>query len=196
MAHVHELRRMARGVRAGAINTKRLAAFGGKEINSFLATKYRDDLKDAIGRVHAQIGSGFGQYQRGRQIGSDEGYGNVWVSVHNDYMMIGWTGRQIEYLEYGTGLAAVQHPYAGELPSWYNPQAEGHAGGEYWFFRGEMINGWRPYAPYYKTYLRWARGMHNDELKDKFIELAKQRQATLIPIAKGSSKKVHIKIRG
>lgn len=189
MAHVHELRRMAKSVRVGAENKSGRALLGGKEFQEFLAEEYANELRYNIERALDVAGQ---SYALGRQVGSDAGHGKIRKRIYPDRVQITWVGRQIEYIEYGAGAPAVEHPYQGKMPSWYSPQAEGHAGGRYWFFRNTKIEGWKPYAPFYKTYLKWTNGLYNKKLKKKFQELMWQRKAALMPISK--FKKININV--
>ena len=181
MAHVHELRKMGKAIRAGGVSGTQKKLFVGGEFQQALGRRYAATLNENITKAHYAADV---SYATGKQLGSDAGWGKVETKLTPKGVTVNWVGRQIEYLEYGAGAPAVERPYQGSMPSWYKPQAEGHAGGRYWFFRGEKIEGWRPYAPFYKTYLQWKNGKFNKEVYDSFVKFAMRKKAELVPVSK------------
>lgn len=190
MAHAHRLRHMARSISIGTTKKGDRRLLLGKEFQTKMALVYVKTLEANRDKALELANVA---YVYGKQLGSDGGKGQVIATLTQRGFRIDWVGRQIEYIEYGAGAPAVEHPYQGHMPSWYSPQAEGHAGGRYWFFRDQMIEGWRPYAPYYKTYLQWKSGKYNDIIKELFNAHVKEKKARLLPVSKTSPFTITIK---
>ena len=152
MAHVHQIRRLAEEIRVGFIGKDGVTkSVKGKRTNKAIGQLFADDLNSQINVILHNLKF----YAQGKQAASNvDTHGIITVSADEYTSTVRWKGRRIAYIEYGAGAPAVGK-YKGDLPSWYQPQAEGHSGGDYWVFRGELINGWRPYAPYLRTYWIW-----------------------------------------
>lgn len=75
-----------------------------------------------------------------------------------------WSGNQIHYLEFGTGIEGDgKYPDASQMAEYgYEPQPYGHHAGIWWILPSQYTTsegkpvfskGWVPYAPFYHTQL-------------------------------------------
>lgn len=165
MASVHPIRQLGQEFRVGYYHKDGLPrVIKGEGINEYIGGLFAEDLQEAINLVDWQLK----YYRQGKQ--TNDIHGEITVIPSSTGSRVEWSGKRIAYIEYGAGAPAVGK-YKGELPSDYTPQAEGHSGGEYWAYRGEVMNGWAPYAPYYKTYLKWSKILPKNRKKDIVNEI-------------------------
>lgn len=85
-------------------------------------------------------------------------------TVKSGVATVKWSGNQIHYLEFGTGLVGSgKYPDQAQMAEYgYESQPTGHHAGTWWILPAQyttsegkpvFTQGWTPYAPFYKTQL-------------------------------------------
>lgn len=85
-------------------------------------------------------------------------------TVKSGVATVRWSGNQVHYLEFGTGLVGDgKYPDQAQMAEYgYEPQLDGHRLGTKWVLPSRyttsegkpvMTQGWLPYAPFYNTQL-------------------------------------------
>lgn len=85
-------------------------------------------------------------------------------TVKGGVATVKWSGNQIHYLEFGTGLVGSgKYPDQAQMAEYgYEPRPTGHHAGTWWILPSQyttaegkpvFTQGWEPYAPFYKTQL-------------------------------------------
>lgn len=115
--------------------------------------------------------------------------GRVSVKAKSNEVTLKWTGDQIFYLEFGTGIQGDGRYKDESLMASkgykHRPTASWRENGgtvwtlpeEYTDSNGERIksDGWEPYAPFYKTKQAYLRGAMKPELEQAVRELVKSK---------------------
>ena len=185
-----QLRRMAKELNIGLERKGGLfEVVGHKPLNDVIANEFKEDLKENI--EHALFSAL--TWATGRQENPSEAVGKIYTRGTSNGVQVLWTGHRIEFIEYGAGIEAVGK-YKGEMDTDYEPQAEGHSGGEYWQFRGETTRGWEPMQPFYNTLLMWRHGktpQYQQRIYDTISKLWKAKLVELLP-----TNRIDIDIKG
>lgn len=131
-----------------------------------LASELQRDLQSNL----PQLGD---MYDKG--AGNETGY--VSAKAAKQTAILTWTGKQIWYIEFGTGTLAVGRygDSAQMAEAGYAPRASGHSLGVYWTLpmdeystsdgKPVVTKGWSPYAPFYTTQLHYRSGKFDPVIK-------------------------------
>lgn len=90
-------------------------------------------------------------------------------AVKGGMATVRWSGNQIHYLEFGTGIEGDgKYPDGAQMAEYgYQPQPYGHHAGQWWILPSKYTTaegkpvfskGWQPYAPFYSTQLEARNG--------------------------------------
>lgn len=147
-----------------------------KAIPQTIADEFADELRSNLPVMGSDYAAG---------EGNDTGY--VSSKAKRGTASISWTGRQIWYIEFGTGSPAVgKYPDQAQMTdaSAYAPRATGHSLGAYWTLpmdeftdaNGNPIvtKGWEPYAPFYKTQMAFRSGKFDQAVSKTLRDLIKE----------------------
>lgn len=135
-----------------------------------IARTIADEFSDELRKNLPALGD---DYAHG--AGNEVGY--VSSSVSKQTATITWYGKQVWYLEFGTGSPAVGRYPDGEqmaTAGGYSPRPNGHSLGVYWTLPMDefstsdgkpiVTKGWAPYAPFYSTQVAFRSGKFNMEI--------------------------------